>query len=252
MTEMINSKICVLSGSYPETEFKAYVNHYIYCDIHNYTYIYCNWPTKAYNRYMNKIEYIRHYYDLFDYIFWIDDDAFFIDMDKGLEEFLPRDENFLSICSSPDYKTIHTFISSGQFMLRCCNIGKKFIDEISKVDLAEVKKWWDDSLGYFTNGDQDAMVFLLKTHPEFKDRYNRYHYSKFNNRVEEIFDKGGVENLFIVHITGTPKKKLKDYIKMQKYLNRSPSLVDRSIEGRYNPQKKRKTILDHIFILSRK
>lgn len=241
-----------MSGRYPESEFQAYVNHRIYCDIHNYTYIYCNWPTKACNRYMNKIEYIRHYYNCFDYIFWIDDDAFFINMQKGLEEFLPCKENFLSICGSPDYKNIHTFISSGQFMINCSGIGKKFINEIIKVDLSKVKKWWDDSLGYFTNGDQDAMVFLLKEHPEFKDGYRRYHYTKFNNRVDEVFEEEGLENLFILHITGTPKNKRKDYTRVQKYLNRSPSLVDRSLERGYNLQKKRKSMLDKLFVLFKK
>lgn len=252
MTDNNIQKICVLSGRYPETEFRANINHYIYCEIHGYTYINCNWPTKAPNRYMNKIEYIKHYYHFFDYIFWIDDDAFFIDMKKGLEEFLPHKEIFLSICGSPDYKAIHTYISSGQFMIKCSDIGKKFIDEICNIDLSMVKDWWDDSLGYFTNGDQDAMVYLLKTDPVYKHGYERYHYSKFNSRVDDIFKQDGIEGVFIVHITGKPLNKYKDYIRLQKLLNRSPSLVDRSIESGYNLRKTRQGMLNKILSLHKK
>jgi hypothetical protein len=201
---------------------------------------------------MNKIEYIKHYYNIFDFIFWIDDDAFFIDTEKSLEEFLPSNDNFLSICGSPDYKKIHTFISSGQFAIKCSEVGKRFIDETIKVDLSKVKEWWDESLGYFTNGDQDAMVFLLKEHPEFKHRYKRYHYMKFNSRVEDIFNNGGVDNLFILHITGTPVKKRDDYIKVQKFLKRSPSLVVESLERDYNLHTSRKSMFTKIVRLYRK
>ena len=51
-------------------------------------------------------------------------------LETPLEDFLPENHSFLSICSSPDYKSIHTFISSGQFFIRCDEIGIFFIDQI--------------------------------------------------------------------------------------------------------------------------
>ena len=245
MPLMVNSqkkKICVLSGRYPPSVFESHINHAIYCDINNYTYIYCNWPTRAKNRYMNKIEYIKTYYNFFDYIFWIDDDAFFIDMDKKLEEFLPVEKNFLSICRSPDYKKIHTYISSGQFMLKCSEKGRKFIDRVNTVDLLEVKNWWSDSLGYFSNGDQDAMVYLLLEDFNFNDMYKIYHHSKFNSRAEEIFKEGDYRNIFILHFTGTPERKKEDYIKIQKFLDRPPSLVEEATIKKYNLATKKRNL----------
>ncbi|MCY4046352.1 MAG: hypothetical protein OXE99_14910, partial [Cellvibrionales bacterium] len=188
---------------------------------HNYTYINCHWPTGATNPYMNKIRYIQAYYHLFDYLFWIDDDAFFMDFDKPLTDFLPDETSFLSICSSPDHKKIHTYISSGQFFLRCDEVGKSFIDSIEKTDLTQVKDWWTEELGFFTNGDQDAMVYLLKTKDLYR-HYNLHHFSKFNSRVEDFFNSSPV---FILHFTGNMDVKNQNYQKIQQATGFGPSLL---------------------------
>ena len=242
----MSNKICVLSGRYPASKFDSYVNHKIYCDIHGYTYINCNWPTKAVNRYMNKVEYIKSYYGLFDYIFWIDDDAFFIDMEKNLDCFLPTGNDFLSICASPSYKKIHTYVSSGQFVLRCSDMGRRFVDAIPCVDLMLVKNWWNASLGYFSNGDQDAMVYLLKENLEFKQHFRRWHYKNFNSRADEIYESGSTEGIFILHFTGTPEKKQEDYANVQKILKRSPSLVAEALECAYSLVVRKENILKRL------
>src|SRR4051794_22377744 len=176
---MASADICVVSGRYPASSFDSYVNHRVYCDRHGYTYVYCNWPTRARNPYFNKLEYLRHYYRHFEFLFWIDDDAFFMDLDKSLEQYLPSSDQFLSICASPDYKKIHTYVSSGQFALRCSDVGRTFLDDVTRVDLDAVKRWWQPELGFFSNGDQDAMVYLLRTKPEYADGYVRHHYKLF-------------------------------------------------------------------------
>ena len=73
------SKFAIISGRYPNTSFDSVVNHRIYADRYDLTYIHCNWPTKHKNLYFNKLQYLLEYIDIFDAIFWIDDDAFFID-----------------------------------------------------------------------------------------------------------------------------------------------------------------------------
>ena len=216
-----NPRIGVVSGRYPATEFEAFINHIAYCEQHGYTYIYANWPTGERNRYLNKMGYVRAYHHLFDYLFWIDDDAFFIDLDQDLESFLPKSGDFLSICGSPTHKRIHTFVSSGQFMLRCDETGRAFIDAVMQTDLNEVRRWWSESLGYFTGGDQDSMVYLLKTDSRFS-RFERYSYKAFNSRVEDLF---AGERVFILHFTGTMPVKRRSYERVQRHLNRGPSLL---------------------------
>ncbi len=214
--------IGVVSGRYPASEFEGFVNHKAYCSRHDYTYIYCNWPTGAANRYMNKLEYIRAYYHLFDYLFWIDDDAFFMRPEQGLEAFLPKPGQFLSICSSPTSKPIHTYVSSGQFMLRCNDTGRAFIDAVTTVDLDHVRTWWTDALGYFTNGDQDSIVYLLKQDDRFAN-YWRLGYEAFNSRAENLL---AGDPVFVLHFTGTLPTKRRDYASVQQHLRRGPSLLD--------------------------
>jgi hypothetical protein len=216
------ARVGVVSGRYPASEFESFINHKAYCARHGYTYIHCNWPTGAANQYMNKLEYVRAYYHLFDYLFWIDDDAFFMRPEQALEAFVPQPGQFLSICGSPTSKPIHTYVSSGQFMLRCDDTGRAFIDAVTKVDLDHVRSWWTEALGYFTGGDQDAMVYLLKQDDRFAS-YQRHGYEAFNSRVEHLL---AGDPVFLLHFTGTVPVKRRNYASVQQHLGRGPSLLD--------------------------
>lgn len=220
----MEKQICILSGRYPVSDFESYINHKVYAERHGYTYINCIWPNKVDNPYMNKLLYIKEYYNFFDYIFWIDDDAFFMNFEKGLEDFIPVHEQFLTICSSPDFKELRTYFSSGQFMLKCDKIGRKFIDETLSTDLKLVKNWWSKDLGFFSGGDQDKMIYQCLTNDMFKGNYSVLNYKRFNSRVENYF---GVDThkLFILHFTGLHKIKQQNYLKIQKRLMVGPSLL---------------------------
>mgnify|MGYP006272800899 CR=1 FL=1 len=85
-------RIGVVSGRYPITRFRSPENHIAYCKQNGYTYIHCNWPTGEAIPYTNKIEYISYYLGMFEYVFWLDDDAFFVDFKKKLELLLPTGE----------------------------------------------------------------------------------------------------------------------------------------------------------------
>jgi hypothetical protein len=223
-------RIGVVSGRYPASRFEAYVNHRAYCARHGYTYIYCNWPTGEHNRYMNKLAYVRAYIGLFDYLFWIDDDAFFMDLERPLERLLPGDGQFLSICKSPANKAIHTYVSSGQFALRCDDTGRAFVDAVMGSDMAEVRAWWTPELGYFSNGDQDAMVHLMLTDPRFA-RVARHDAEAFNSRYGDLTAGRPV---FILHFTGTEDVKRRHYLGAQLRLGRGPSLLPREEAARWN------------------
>ena len=238
-----SKRIAVVSGRYPLTKFDSYVNHKAYCDLHGYTYISCSWPTGAKNPYMNKIRYIQSYVHAFDYIFWIDDDAFFINLEQPLEDFLPIETHLLSICSSPDFKTLKTFISSGQFMIRCDAVGKSFLNDVERMDLEMVRGWWNSELGYFSNGDQDAMVFLLREDERYKN-YERYNYKHFNSRIENLDNN---DRVFILHFTGVPERKQASWIKAQSILKYESALLPDSVAGKYVKIKApRKKIKDRV------
>lgn len=219
-------RIGVVSGRYPTTKFASPTNHKAYCDRHGYVYLHCNWPTGAENPYMNKVAFIQSYMSLFDFLFWIDDDAFFLDIDRPLDAILPTDRSFLSICASPSYKEIHTYISSGQFAIRCNEIGLRFLEEVASTDLNEVRAWWSDDLGFFSNGDQDAMTYHLLT--KYEGFYDRHPHIAFNSRAEEVIGTDW-HDVFVVHFTGRPEVKHRDHSSVQRYLGRPPSLLPRPL-----------------------
>ena len=245
-------KVCIISGRYPVSIFNSSINHKLYADKWGYTYINCNYPTKAKNPYLNKIYYILSYIDCYDYIVWIDDDAFFFDFNKDIMQFAPKGDHFISICKSPSFKELKTFLSSGQFILKRNDLSKKFLEDVLNTDLKNVKKWWRDDLGYFTKGDQDIMVYLLLEMGPFKKGYILHDYKEFNSRVENFFDED-THIPFILHFTATPgikSAKENNYKKIQKKLNLHSSLVSQNLLVQYHIKKeKRKATPFKIFLI---
>lgn len=217
-------KVCIISGRYPNTIFESVVNHKVYADKWGYSYIHCNWPTIASNLYFNKIYYLLAYIDHFDYLVWIDDDAFFIDFKSDIMEFKPKSDHFISLCSSPTFKKLFTYLSSGQFILKCNATAKQFLKDILNQDLKKIKAVWTEELGYFTNGDQDAMVHLLTEDTSYIGKYNLWDYKKFNSRFENLENKDKHHPL-ILHFTGTVPVKNENYMKAQLLLKRNANLV---------------------------
>jgi hypothetical protein len=172
---------------------------------------------------MNKIGYIRNYISLFDYIFWIDDDAFFIDHSRKIESILPQGNSFMSVCKSPEWKKLKTKISSGQFVIKCNDVAEQFLVSTEKTELKIVKEWWKPEHGYFTNGDQDAMVYLMETNEKFK-HVDIHPANVFNSRIEDL-ETGHGQGVFILHLTGKREIKCESLMKAQKLLGYNEALL---------------------------
>jgi hypothetical protein len=218
------SKVCILSGRFPPTEFMSSWNHRAYANRHGYTYINCDWPTGADNRYMTKFHFVKEYVRHFDYVFWIDDDAFFVDLERSLAPLVPEKGKIASFCKSPTNKQIFTYLSSGQFLLEGGEVGAAFVDKILETRLEVVKDWWQDELGMFTNGDQDAIVYLVHEDPRYKDCLSLHHYSVFNSRLDDL--QNNRSEVFLLHFTGPREKKLADHKQSMAILGTNASLID--------------------------
>lgn len=200
-------KIGIISGYHPGFRFNSPINHKAYADTHGYSYIYNFTPEARGGGYFFKVETIKRYIDLFDWIFWIDDDAYFTDFDIKLEAFIDGSHPAeMIICASPSTKKIFTKFSSGQFLLKSSSISKAFLDAIGQIDMEVVRAFWREDLGYYTHGDQEAMVYLSETDSRFNDGFIKIvdHY-KFNNRDFEY--ENSLDEHFLVHFTGTTKQK---------------------------------------------
>ncbi|MCL8006537.1 glycosyltransferase family 77 protein [Gelidibacter japonicus] len=223
---------CIISGRYPTTEFESYINHKLYADKYGYSYIHCNWPTKCENNYLNKIVYILNYIDNYDYIIWIDDDAFFLDFDRDIMDYAPKHDNFISLCKSPSHKELKTFFSSGQFIVKSNDLSRLFFETVLTIDLDAVKKWWPDNLGYYTNGDQDIMIYLLLEDENFKNKMDFYDYKDFNSRWENLYEID-IHKPLVLHFTGRGEIKRENYLKTRQRLNLHASLVANTILEEY-------------------
>ena len=204
--EKYNLKIGILSGYYPGTRFNSQVNHRIYASHHGYYYIFDSSPRFDKRKYIRKLEAVLEYLPLFDWIFWIDDDAYVTDINKQLESFIDlAPESDLIVCKSPSTKEIFTKISSGQFLIRNTPKAIDFINKVINTEFETVKKWWTKEMGLFTKGDQDLMVYLLETDPEFSEDFSAIiDHNYFNNRNYEFSEK--IDEHFLVHFTGKQKQ----------------------------------------------
>lgn len=204
-------RLGIISGCDHDRTLAA-ANHQYYADRQGLCYIYDAAPTE-HGGYAYKLDKINKFlsHNLFEWLFWIDDDGFFMQPDKSLVDFL--DENpgpDLIFCKSPvntfEGREIQTYISSGNFFIRNTQRSRDFIDAVRQTSLEEVKTWWnEDELGFYSNGDQDAMIYLLKTDERFNggDFYARLPYTAFNARPFHFADRP--DEQFLVHFTGENK-----------------------------------------------
>lgn len=198
-------KLGIISGYYPGQRFGSPVNHQAYADFHGYNYIFSSNPEMDRRHYFRKIENILRYLELFDWIYWIDDDAYFTDISKPLLNFIDNDATQdLIICKSPSTKKLFTKFSSGQFFLRNTPRAKQFLLDALNVNMKDVEAMWRPDLGYFSNGDQDAFVYLTETQEEYGPNFidMRDHF-EFNNRDFEF--NARLDEHFLVHFTGKDK-----------------------------------------------
>lgn len=202
----------------------ASVNHQYYADIHGYTYIYDISPTKN-SVFKNKIEKILKLLPLFDYIFWIDDDAFFTKYDVSLESLIEDSKKYdLVFCKSPMNEGKWTYLSSGNFFIKNTKKSIQFLKDIINTPLEESREnWRQDVFGMFTNGDQDIITYLLFNDPSYSKPsfHTILPYETFNTRPFHF--KESPSEHFLVHFTGTDKFS-QSLMFAQKY-NLSPAIT---------------------------
>lgn len=197
--------IGILSGHYPGLRFNSQVNHKLYADRHDYRYVFNGAPERDRRLYFRKLETIARYLDLFDWVFWIDDDAYFTDHEIPLERFTGQSDGAdLVICRSPSTKRIFTKFSSGQFLLRNSPRAHALLAAALATDLTTVEAFWREDLGMFTRGDQDVLVYLSEVDRRFNGNFFRLlPHDAFNNRDFEYV--ASPTEHFLVHFTGKDK-----------------------------------------------
>lgn len=200
-------RINIVSGT-DRPLLRSEVNHQRYAERHGYGYafdaeVYPNLPTPHFRKLCS----VYSALDQSDWVFWLDDDAYFTNMTVRLEEFLKNisDEVFLVICSSPvNPQGGWTYLSSGQFFIRNNIQAREFLGKVMATPVETARDWWDSSrYGMFTNGDQDSIVYVLAT--ENLLRFTKiFSYEAFNARPYHYKER--LDEYFLVHFPGVPDK----------------------------------------------
>lgn len=227
----------VLSGS-SLLQFPSYWNHKIYCDLHGLDYAFNLSPERIdQSLFLHKIRTIERHLHLADWLFWLDDDAFFMQTAADLRDKLNphiKSDVFLVICRSPVNEGRWTSISSGQFFIRNSNISRRFIEAVQNTRLDEVERWWDEAkYGLFTRGDQDLMWYNIVTNPLFKRGTVIVDYPEFNARPFHI--ENSPDEFFLVHFTHRSDMTKREQIaQFATRFDLASCLVDKSLVAPYS------------------
>ena len=160
------ARCCIVSGS-SEVRLRSFVNHKTYAAIHGHDYRFETGPFRdMQSNYFLKIHALEHVLPRYDWLLWMDDDAYFTDFaTSALDTILAGDRGdaFLFACRSPvNARGQWTFLNSGVLLLRSCPLAHDFLARTRSTSLASVRRAWrEDRYGMFTNGDQDVIIHLL-------------------------------------------------------------------------------------------
>jgi hypothetical protein len=175
----------VISGC-TKVRFESQINHRQYCQRWGYEYIWDEKPRELKSPYDHKL------YALLDlpidnnWWFWVDDDAFFTQIDTPLEKFVEEFDKrtqFVFAKSPINPKGGWTYLSSGNFFFKSSKKVHRFLKSVLASDLLEIKEWWNpETLGLFTKGDQDKIVYQLFKQPRIMKRTSILPYDTFNFR----------------------------------------------------------------------
>lgn len=216
-------KILILSGT-DRVRFTTMLNQKAYADKHSYRYRFDISPyANRQNAYFHKLDAIQEALQDTDWLFWIDDDAAFTQMNRRFEDQVPElnDPSLCAVfCASPiNPMGGWTTISSGNFFIRNTDAGRQLIRAAKETELSQVQEWWDtETLGMYTSGDQDALLFQIKTNPLFAEKVKILEYERFNTRPYHFTH---VDDFFLVHFNspGISKEELARQFAQQFKLN---------------------------------
>jgi hypothetical protein len=162
----------------------APLNHRAYADRLGVDYVFDMTPGPLPTALDQKLAAVRRVLPLYEWVFWIDDDAFFTNLDVDIRSFADDDADLI-LCASPvNPEGGWTFVSFGQFLIRRTPAMLDLLETVAATDLDAVKEWWEpERYGIFTNTDQDALVYnLTRDDVPWAGRWRRLEWQAFNSR----------------------------------------------------------------------
>lgn len=204
-------RICLTSGG-DEIRLRSYVNHAVYAREHGLDYrLETGIDPHIVTKFDYKVSILRRLLPLYDWLVWLDDDAFFTDFeaDNIVRLISEAERDGISVVIAEGPKEPNGFwsrINTGVMLLRNDETARAIVESTATADLSEVRRWWDDERdGLFTHGDQDQMWWTIQTGGH-ADRVRIVDHRQLNSRGHYYEDS--LTDAFVMHFTGYPDKEL--------------------------------------------
>ena len=190
----------IISGC-TKIRFESETNHRAYAQVHGYHYEFDSKERDLKSPYDHKVYAILDQPIDNEWCFWMDDDAFFMQLETPLEVFLeniPRRTEMIYAKSPVNPRGGWTYLSSGNFFFKRTQRVHDFFAKALTHDLTMIRQWWDEEkYGMFTKGDQDKIVYELAHSWRMRRATKIVPYSTFNFRPYH-FEQASDEH-FLVH-----------------------------------------------------
>jgi len=194
-------------ASHTRPRSTAPINHQVYCEGHGLRYRFDVTPYSLVTKFDQKLLSILGNLDGTDWLFWMDDDAFFMDHQIDLKQLIPDDPaaDFV-FCNSPvNPKGQWTVLNTGLFFVRNRPSARALLEDVLATDPETVRAWWDPTEhGHFTHGDQDRVVYQVLTRGLLGNRVHIVDFTAFNARSYHFTERR--DQHFVLHLCGEDKR----------------------------------------------
>lgn len=139
----------------------------------------------------------------YEYLFWIDADAFFNKHDVRLETFITDSEKNIIICDDVPNSGKENTINTGTFFVKCNDWSKKFFKDLWNYDGEYLYKHFHEQTMIEHSINDNIMD--AKKYIEVKPA------STFNSDINQIYD-GSVKDTFLIHLMALSSEFRVEYI----------------------------------------
>ncbi|WP_203567992.1 glycosyltransferase family protein [Aestuariimicrobium ganziense] len=201
--------IGLVSGA-DEIRLRSYVNHTVYARLHGLDYrVECGLDEGITNKFFYKTRIVERLLPNYDWLVWIDDDAYITDFERdGFRDLIAAAEaagKFMVIAEGPlEPNGFWSTLNTGVFALRHDPRSRELLGSIGDHNLELAKNWWDPAEhGIFTAGDQDIVTWYLYS-TGLIDQVDVVGHRELNSRGH--YYEHSLSDAFVMHFCGYPDK----------------------------------------------
>jgi len=199
--------VCIVSGS-TLLRLPSPINHKIYADRQGVDFrLECGPVGPLKNRFYFKLKVLANLVPKYDWVLWIDDDAFFTNLSVDLHAFIRarRPDTLITLADGrvrPGGQW--TRINTGVMLVRSCREAVELFERCLATDINVVRQWWDpEQHGMFTASDQDTLLREHLTAPD-KGYVDIVPHLELNAREYHFSQQ--LDEHFVCHFPGLPDK----------------------------------------------